>query len=132
MRGVGDETPLPRLGALEPIEHTVHRPCQAGDLVVARWVPDSSVQLRSGDLVDLNADPLDRRQRQSHHPPGRHRDDHQQRRQTHREEPGDHARRVADHVEGTRDHHGAPALRGGGADRNGHKVVVVGRHVDDG
>ena len=131
MGGIGDEAPLLVVRALEPTEHPVHGRGEAGDFVAAGRVRDPPVQLGSGDLVDLVADRLDRRQRPPHHPPGRGGDHQQQHGQPHRQQAADGPGRLADRVHDARDQDGEPALWGVGGGGDGQEVVVVvDRHPD--
>ena len=90
-------------GLLQPGQHLVHGPGEAGDLVVPRRLGDPPPVLRVGDACHLGPDRLHRSQRPADHQPGEageHRGDHGH--TDHQQVPqGGHGLR--DHLEAGRD-----------------------------
>ena len=73
---IGDEAALPFRRTFDPLEHRVHRACQAGDLVVSRRLVHPAVQVGAAHGGDLGAHRLDGAQGPAGEPPqhdGEHR-----------------------------------------------------------
>ena len=69
VRRVGDEAPLTVDRGADTLEHPVHRPRQARDLVVPWRHGHPTLEVGAADRGDLGSDGLDRPQRSSHEPP---------------------------------------------------------------
>ena len=63
MRGIADETLLLLLRHLEAVEHLVHGPREASDLVISRRLGHTPRELLAGDARHFAANALDRRER---------------------------------------------------------------------